>query len=294
MPHEFAQDIIPRTNAPIVERVATQLRCPECGTSPLRFYGDDSLERNVLDHGVLVCETCKACYPFEHDTLFLMPERPERSTRALSTGFVGRAASTFRSPLRSLTACLFSEAQPFNDKMSFLSAGLDVRASNEPLIVDFGASDGSHPLRIARQLKETGSAGFVMAIHSSPTMLAAGARTARSMDLQDRVLWVLADARSVPLVDGAADRVTCVAGLNEYSEIQTVLFEIRRILSVKGSFHAAVLQRGTGPVGVLQTVLHRGSGLFVRGTAEWRALLSAHFEIEHEEEHGPWLFARMK
>jgi SAM-dependent methyltransferase len=95
--------------------------------------------------------------------------------------------------------------------------------------VDIGCGEG----RLARDLKKLGHR--VVAIDSSPSLVAAARESDPSMDIR------LADAAALPLEDASADLVIAFMSLQDIDEMPAALQEVARVLEPGGRLCLAIV-----------------------------------------------------
>jgi len=124
-------------------------------------------------------------------------------------------------------------------------------------VLDLAAGSGDPALTIAKHLTR----GSVIALDSSRAGLLLGSRLARPLGFGQRVVFVQADAHSIPLAADCVDRVTCRCGIMFFKDAEMVMSEVLRVLKPRG--RAAFLVWGTfeqpffeATVGTLLRLVH--------------------------------------
>jgi len=97
-------------------------------------------------------------------------------------------------------------------------------------VLDVGCGTGNLTQALLERL---GPDGGITAIDLSPAMLA----RARCKVADHRVTWVMASAESVPLGDGACDRVLCFSAWPHFLRPEAVVREFHRVLRPGGHAH---------------------------------------------------------
>ncbi len=233
MLHEIAKEIHSPTNAALLARVISLLRCTSCGASRFEIHRDESTPLDIQTHCVVVCEECKTCFKYENGILEMLTERPSGLSLAQRSNFTDMVADYYQSAWRSWCMHLFCGKKFDNEAES--KQLIDLLRFNElpqnPVFVDVGTSHGYYAISVAGKLKETHPEGYVIGIDFSKKMLYRAVAAAEKAAVSDRILWILADAEDMPFSGGCADRVTCGGGLNEYGHPQKVISECARVVS---------------------------------------------------------------
>ena len=156
-----------------------------------------------------------------------------------------------------------------------LAAGLDeLGVGKGELVLDVGCGTGNLTRALLERLSEDGR---VVAVDISPRMV----EVAKRKVADARVVWRVADARSLPLPDASCDRVICYSVWPHFEEREAVAAELRRVLRPGGRLHVwHLISREK------INEIHASAGEAVRGdvlspAAETAALISrAGFEVE--------------
>jgi len=228
---------------------------------------------DAITHGALVCTTCVTCFRYHNGVLEFLKSRPDGLTRAQRTNFspwiYGNYQKRWRTWIMSaLTAERFSNTR----EHEWLEQMVSQYIHGDVLPVDIGTAHGFYALSVAAALKAAEKSQFVIAIDFSLGMLTEAVRAAEQLNLQDRILFILADVENLPLRDDVSGMVTCGGGLNEYAHVATALEEVRRIMTPDGRFVAMHLHKGKGVLALLQDFIHHTCGLRFPEHDEWSQL----------------------
>lgn len=125
-----------------------------------------------------------------------------------------------------------SRAEPWPEVLSFTSA-----LPPEAIVADVGCGNGRH----ARALASVGHR--VVAVDFAHNLLVIGRRGSRGRSWGRRILWVQADAATLPLRDGSMDAALCVAVLHHLPSAEErvrALRELGRVLRRGGRVFVSV------------------------------------------------------
>jgi ubiquinone/menaquinone biosynthesis C-methylase UbiE len=112
-----------------------------------------------------------------------------------------------------------------------LASGLEeLGVGVDETVLDVGCGTGNLTRALLERLS---SAGVVHALDISARMI----EVARGKVADGRVMWHLADARWLPLGDGACDRVICYSVWPHFEDRRAVAAELTRVLRPGGSLH---------------------------------------------------------
>lgn len=269
---ELAREIIPRTNAPLLERALPYLRCAECGASSFTIFCDGSTERNVTTHGVIVCGGCQTCYHYADGILELLREKPSALSLAQRTNFWTPVALGYQEYWRSWCMRLFCGGRfTLENEKHWLTDRVVV--SEGRMHVDLGTSHGFYAIAIAEAMKKSSVDGCVIAIDFSKAMLRQAVARAERHDVTDRILFILADVENLPLSGDSANGVTCGGSLNEYAHAETVIAEAHRVLQPNARFVTMHLIDPGGMVGFFARLAGLTGLRFLTPTA-WASLFT--------------------
>lgn len=123
------------------------------------------------------------------------------------------------------------------------------------VVLDVGCGPGIFTRDLATAV---GSAGFVVGIDTSPTMLAWAVRATKT----DNVAYLRADAVELPLADGSADGVCCFGALHLFDDPMRALDAMTRMLVPGGRIALLSTCRPEArPLGLAGDLLARLAGL---------------------------------
>ena len=106
-----------------------------------------------------------------------------------------------------------------------------LRLGGDETVVDYGAGTGIYTIAVAQAVPH----GRVIAVEALPR-LAEMLRAKRTPELVERLELVETDTNSVPVTDGAADRVVMVDVLHHLYDQPEALAEVTRLLRPGGLF----------------------------------------------------------
>ncbi len=125
-----------------------------------------------------------------------------------------------------------SRAEPWPEVLSFTTS-----LPPDALVADVGCGNGRHSRALA-------AAGHrVVAVDFAHNLLVIGRRGSRGRIWGGQILWVQADAATLPLRDGSMDAALCVAVLHHLptaDERVRALRELRRVLRPRGRVFVSV------------------------------------------------------
>ncbi len=227
----------------------------------------------IMTHGALVCDACATCFRYQNGVLEFIKTRPHGLTRAQRSNFSRLVYRNYQEKWRRWIMSLLMAERFANRREQEWLLHLTARTTRDTLpAVDIGTAHGFYAVALAEAFKKTSNSQFVLAVDFSLGMLTEAVRAAERVDVQDRVLFILADVENLPLRDGVSDLITCGGGLNEYAHVATALAEVRRLLTPEGRFVAMHLHKAKGALSLFQDLIEHVSGLRFPEPEEWRQL----------------------
>lgn len=97
-------------------------------------------------------------------------------------------------------------------------------------VLDLAAGSGDPALPIAERLTK----GRVIALDSSHTGLVLANTYAKQRGLESKIAFLQADAHTIPLVSNCVDRITCRCGIMFFTDTESVMAEVLRVLKPEG------------------------------------------------------------
>lgn len=272
------------------------LCCPACHTHPLRLVsGGHHFGEPLPERGSLVCDACGRRYPIEGHILDLGHERShEQLTAAGRSNLAPFAPEVYEHIWRPRSMAVLSSGRiTVQRELALMSDWLS--GHPQQLVLDLGASTGVYARALARSAAGAGAgAPVIVALDLSRQMLEAARRHALREGLR-QIVYVRANAESLPFSDGAFDSVVCGGSLNEFRSPRAALHEARRILRDNGRLFAMNLTRASTTLGRLGQAGAARSGIRFPSARRFDAMLSENgWHAERQTAYGVVNFNLLK
>lgn len=227
-----------------VEIPQVRIRCPRCQAISLTIEGTSNQE--------LHCSACGESLKVEGGVIDLLrdvePRRITRGQKLMESAWFSRIYESRlarRNPLMRMMMGISFDAE---SRMLRRAAKL----GGEERVLDVACGTGMHSRNFAKAVPR----GVVVGLDLSSSMLEAAGRRAREEAVRN-LLFVHADALSLPFDDGSFDVVSCGAGMHLISPLDRALAEMHRVLVPGGRLVASVPRRSGGK---LMARIARASG----------------------------------
>lgn len=294
---DIDHNIHPKTNAWLLPRAITLLRCMECQAQDFLLYRDESIPLGILLHCVIVCQNCQTCFKYEQGILEMLQEKPSNLTLAQRTNFWNPVARRYQKRWRNWCMSLFcNEKFPNEREKEKLTDWLQMDSlPSQPVCIDMATSHGFYAIALAKKMMEKQIDGIVLAVDFSKKMLIQAVKQAELAGVSDRILWVLADVESPIFTEKVADRITCGGSMNEYRNASNVLANAYEWLNDSGLFFVMNLFRKNNFSGMMLDGIHGISGLNFLSLQRWNESFTKNkFILHRQESTGIVMFTLLK
>jgi SAM-dependent methyltransferase len=266
------------------------LRAPDAPDGPPLTLAEMTSHRHGEVISGVACADDAGCFPIRDGILDFLPDGPPLSPAQWSNSLWPSARfyeQVWRVRALSLLA---GEPFPIAREMALLNRWLAPERGG--LFVDVGTSHGLYARNIARQLRDHGAPGTVVALDVAFPML----QRARQLILAKgytMIDLVRARGQALPLPSGSVDGVVNGGTFNEMSAQAQALAEVRRVLKPDGCYVMLSLLAGRTAAGRAIQQLLTMSGIIFPTVDETNALLTAAgLTITDQERHDIALFTR--
>lgn len=200
--------------------VINMLCCPSCNS--------DLASRGTA---ALVCGKCCAIYPIVDGIIDLFPEY-EGSKKFLQWAMERKAVvGIYEDFFRPTFTKFFSKSHvTYDGEVAWLNNVLPAEIRHA---LDLAAGTG----RYTEIISSIRAPELVVTIDVSVPMLVAAKKRNESRGIHD-VLYIRADAHSVPLKNGSVDTILCFGAMHLFENPSAVIRECARVLQMGGTFSA--------------------------------------------------------
>ncbi len=236
------------------------------------------------------CADGAGCFPIRDGILDLLPDAPALSPAQWSNTLWPSAH--FYEQIWRVRALSLLTGEPFPIAREMARINRWLAPERGGVFVDVGTSHGLYARNIARQLRDHGAPGTVIALDVAFPML----RRARELILAKGYTTidpVRARGQALPLPSGSVDGVVNGGTFNEMGAQARALAEVRRVLKPDGCYVMLSLLAGRTSIGHAVQRLLAMSGIIFPTMEETNALLAAAgLTITDQERYGIALFTR--
>lgn len=240
------------------------LRCPTCGAHPLTLLGPlTDAYTGEITAGALHCDQCHQQTAIRDGIWDALTDAPLPRTPAQLTNYLPLTARVYERGWRWLALTLMSGRHfPLREELTLMHEL--VQPQPDRVYVDVACSEGLY----ARALAHSGA--IVAGVDHSWAFVRQARQ--RALDHGLRISYIRAAAEALPFADGTATGVVMGGSLNELTDQQVALHEIRRILQPQGRFFSMNLVAARSAWGrALQRALSTGGIVFpsLKTLAAW-------------------------
>ncbi|MBX7153042.1 class I SAM-dependent methyltransferase [bacterium] len=290
-------DIHPKTNAWLLTRAITLLRCTECHAQNFVIYRDDNMPLEVLSHCVVVCQACQTCFKYDKGILEMLQEKPSDLTLAQRTNFWHLVANRYQKNWRNWCMSLFCANKFSNEQeKEKLTDWLQMNSlPSHSVCIDLATSHGFYAITLAEKMIAHQMDGIILAVDFSKKMLTQAVSQAQSAGVSDKILWILADVESAIFSENVASRISCGGSMNEYRHASKVLGNTHTWLNDSGLFFVMNLFARNSFLSAILNIIHRISGLNFFTFQRWNEFFVGNqFGIHRQEAKGVVMFTLLK
>jgi SAM-dependent methyltransferase len=264
------------------------LRAPDAPDGPPLTLAEMTSHNRGEVIGGLVCAEDAGCFPIRDGILDLLPDDPPLSPAQWSNS-LWPSARFYEQIWRVRVLSRFAgESFPIAREMALLNHWLMPERGG--LFVDIGTSHGLYARNIARELRDHGAIGTIIALDVAFPMLQRAQQLIRAKGYTTIDL-IRTRAQALPLPSGSVDGVVNGGTFNEMGAQAQALAEVRRVLKPDGRYVMLSLLPGRTAFGRAIQRLFAMSGITFPTQDETNTLLTnAGLTITDQERSGIALF----
>lgn len=260
---------VPVTRYDRFQKVLTVLRCPGCQKTGFEFeFEAEKPDAKAQLTGIIRCLHCVKTYISEEGIIDLLPNGPTGLTVAQWSGQTNAVSWLYeriwrKRALGLMTGQAFPPEREYQVLAEYLQAAL---VATSHLFLDLACATGYYGRALVEFLHKNHRADgldVVIGVDISRPMLNQALEYARESHTLDHMVFIRADATSLPFADSSLAGIACGGTLNEYRDAFRVLVEGKRVLErQKGRYFVMnLLKPETMAERIIQSTLTLGSGL---------------------------------
>jgi len=205
------------------EPILPFLRCNDCFKEKMYFI------RNKI-----TCSICGNTYKIRKGILNCHSKK-QKLTAVTFVNKIASFSSLYEDVWRKKALSILSDSESFlTNEFKILFDSLNV--DDGGIFLDIGCSTGFYSRAIAKELKNSGKKGFVIALDISLEMLKKAQLYARVEGVEDRIFFIRANAEELPFKPMSINKILCSGSLNENKNPYILLKEVKRVISEDGLF----------------------------------------------------------